>query len=150
MKNLQDRIERLIDSVRDPKDVEALEIVQKQIEKLGLEQRSVQKENRRISAEILELTSRNKVLTQQVERLKMEGARPPAPEPEPDNLIEHLGVVFNRKTSGRFSRAVYCPKCHRGMKAVSDMLPFTCSSCRTTTSFNASELNDVILRLERG
>ena len=38
MKNLQDRIERLIDSVRDPKDVEALEVLQNQVRTMESEQ----------------------------------------------------------------------------------------------------------------
>lgn len=149
MKNLQDRIERLIDSVRDPKDVEALEIVRSQVNTLNSEQLAVQKENRRIAAENLELNSRNKVLKQLLERMKMERTKIAVPEPEAGELIEYLGVLFNRKASGRFIRAVFCPKCRRGMKAVSDLLPLTCSTCRTSTSFTAAEINDVIIRLER-
>jgi tRNA(Ile2) C34 agmatinyltransferase TiaS len=99
----------------------------------------------------MDLASRNKVLIQQIKRIKMESAQVPAAvqQAEVTELIEHLGVLFNRKPGGRVVRAPYCPKCRRAMKAVSDVLPFTCSHCRTTTTFTASEINDVALQLER-
>ncbi len=146
-RNLIERLAQLAATVRAPKEVEALHIVQKQVELMQGEHLATQKENRRITTENMELASRVKVLEQQLQRLKVEGKEIVA---EPDQLIEHLGVLFSRKAGGRYLRNPFCPKCQRAMKDVSPALPYTCSTCKTFTTFTASEINDVILYLEKG
>jgi len=144
--NLLDRLAHMTTTVRDSKDVEKLRIIQHQVEVLQSEHLATQKENRKIMAANLELVSRTKVLEQQIARLKVEGKEIIA---EPDQFIEYLGILFSRKSSGQYHRVPFCPKCQRSMKEVSKLIPYTCSNCKTSTPFKPSEINDVILRLER-
>lgn len=144
--NLHHLLERLMTSGRDPKDEDGLRSVQRLVEVLQSEHLAAQKENRKVMAENLELVAKVKALEHQVARLKVEGKEI---VPEPDEFIEHLGVLFSRKAGGRYLRTPFCPKCHRAMKSVAPSIPYTCPSCKTSSPFMPVEFNDVILRLER-
>lgn len=146
-KNIVERLAQLTARVREPKDVNDLNIVQHQLETLQKEHLATQKVNRKVMTENMDLTSRVKVLEQQLARIKVEGREIVA---EPDQQIEHLGALFTRKAGGRYLRKPFCPKCRRALKDVSPALPYTCSTCKTFSSFKASEINDIILYLEKG
>ncbi|HAV62887.1 MAG TPA: hypothetical protein DCY13_11045 [Verrucomicrobiales bacterium] len=146
LKDLQIRLAKLPAAGRSALEAGDRQTLQQLANNLDAELARLRDERRHVMAENLELAARVKVLEQEVARMKAAGMAIPE---APAEFVEHQGALFKREASGRFHDRPHCRNCRRPMRMIAADLPFTCGTCRVSSFFKASELNDILVFLRR-
>lgn len=66
-----------------------------------------------------------------------------------EQFIEYNGMLFKRKPSGGYHRAVYCPSCRLPMGSLEDWMPLDCANCKIVASVSNHDLPRILKEIEK-
>lgn len=93
----------------------------------------LEQEHVRVQAENAEL---KKQIAQATKKLEEKSAA--------DEFVKHRGVLFHKLPGGKIEDEVYCPKCKTPMFSLGGIVPYSCSGCGFTASFNELSLKRIV------